>query len=73
MQVVLCDICERPIRGQALKIHLMRGEAVNTEGGRPRIIQRGNASMRYACSACGNWIEQAIGHLRASLIGTLAG
>ncbi len=68
MQAVLCDICEQPIRGQAMEIHFIRGEAVNMEEGRPRVVQRGNTSMRWTCASCGNWIEQAIAHLRASLL-----
>ena len=68
MQAVLCDICEQPIRGEALEIHLIRGEAVNMEEGRARVVQRGITSMRYACGPCGNWIEQAIVHLRVSLV-----
>ena len=69
MQAILCDICERPIRGQALELHFIRGEAVNAEEGRPRVVQRGTSSMRYACMACGTWIEQAISHLRQSIAG----
>ncbi len=65
MQAVLCDICEQPIRGEALEIHFIRGEAVNMEEGRARVVQRGTTSMRYAC---GPWIEQAVGHLRSSLV-----
>ena len=68
MQAVLCDICEQPIRGEALEIHLIRGEAVNMEEGRARVVQRGTTSMRYACGPCGTWIEQAIAHLRLSLV-----
>ena len=70
MQAVLCDICEMPIRGEATEIHFIRGEAVYTEEGRPRVVQRGSASMRYACKPCSAWIEAAITHLRMSVART---
>lgn len=59
MQVVLCDICEQPIRG----------EAVSTDEGRPRVAQRGGASIRFLCSGCGNWLRDAMEHLRVGLRG----
>lgn len=67
MQAILCDICEQPIRGEATEIHFIRGEAVAGEEGRPRVVQRGGASMRYACKPCSSWIDAAITHLRQSL------
>lgn len=67
MQAVLCDVCERPIKGQALEVHHIRGEAVHTEEGRPRVVQRGTANMFYMCDPCGGWVTQAIEHLRGSL------
>ncbi len=69
MQAVLCDICEQPIRGEALELHLIRGEAVNAEEGRPRVAQRGGASMQFLCAGCGNWLRDAMEHLRAGLRG----
>jgi hypothetical protein len=67
MQAVLCDVCGRPIKGQALEVHHIRGEAVHTEEGRPRVVQRGTANMFYMCDPCGGWVTQAIEHLRDSL------
>ena len=67
MQAVLCDVCERPIRGLALEVHHIRGEAVHTEEGRPRVVQRDSANMFYMCDPCGAWVEQTIDHLRESL------
>ena len=46
--------------------------AVYTEEGRPRVVQRGTASMRYACKPCSSWIEAAISHLRLSVARTTA-
>ena len=70
MQAVLCDVCERPIRGRALEVHHIRGEAVHTEEGRPRVVQRGSTSMFYMCESCGGWVTQAISYLRESLTGS---
>ena len=67
MQAVLCDVCERPIRGTALEVHHIRGEAVQTEEGRPRVVQRGATHMFYMCEPCGGWVVQAIDHLRRTL------
>ena len=64
MQTVLCDICERPVRGQAYEFHFIHGEAVNTETGQPRIVQRGGTRMMYLCSPCGGWVQTAMDHLR---------
>ena len=72
MQAVLCDVCELPIRGLAMEVHHIRGEAVQTEEGRPRVVQRGIASMFYMCDPCGAWVTQAIDHLRESLRATAA-
>ena len=69
MQAVLCDVCERPIRGKALEVHHIRGEAVYTEEGRPRVVARGKANMYYMCDACGTWVIEAIAHLRTNLAG----
>ena len=67
MQAVLCDICEQPIRGKALEVHHIKGEAVHTEEGKPRVVRRGDASMFYMCEPCGGWVTQAIDHLRVTL------
>ncbi len=69
MQAVLCDICEQPIRGEALELHLIRGEAVSGDEGRPRVAQRGGASMQFLCGGCGSWLRDAIEHLRVGLRG----
>jgi hypothetical protein len=50
---VLCDICERPIRSKAFESHVIRGEAVHTEQGQPRIVQREGSLFMYMCSPCG--------------------
>ncbi|MBM4415086.1 MAG: hypothetical protein FJ035_02215 [Chloroflexi bacterium] len=67
MQAVLCDICEQPIRGEALELHMIRGEAVSFDEGRPRVAQRGGASMQFLCAGCGGWLRDAMGHLRAGM------
>ena len=64
MQAVLCDICEGPIRNKAFEIHIIRGEAVHTEQGRPRIAQRGGAQMNFLCGGCGDWVLEAMAHLK---------
>ena len=70
MQAMLCDVCELPIRGLAMEVH--HSEAVQTEEGRPRVVQRGSASMFYMCDPCGAWVTQAIDHLRESFRATSA-
>ncbi len=67
MQAMLCDICERPIRGKAFEFQIIRGEAVNTEQEPPRIVQREGSQMMHVCSPCGHWIMEAIAHLRQTL------
>ena len=67
MQAVLCDICERPIRGKAFEFQIIRGEAVNTEQGQPRIVQREGSQMMHVCSSCGYWTMEAMAHLRQTL------
>ena len=67
MQAVLCDVCEQPIRGRALEVHHIKGEAVQTEEGKPRVVRRGDASMFYMCERCGGWVVQAIDHLRSAV------
>lgn len=66
MQALLCDICENRIQGIAHELHHLRGEAVNTEQGTPRIVQREGARMVYLCTPCGDWVQGAIDHLRES-------
>ncbi len=64
MQAVLCDTCERPIRGKAFEFHVIRGEAVHTEQGQPRIVQREGSLFMYMCSPCGYWVQEVIAYLR---------
>lgn len=45
MQVVLCDICDLPIRGKAFEIHFIHGEAVHSESGGSRIVSRDGTTM----------------------------
>lgn len=67
MQSLLCDICDRPIRGEAFELQYIRGEAVQAEDGRPRIVQRSGSSLHHLCHACGTWVYQAMSHLRQNL------
>ena len=67
MQAVLCDICEHPIRGKAFEFQIIRGEAVNTEQGRPRVVLREGSQMMYVCSPRGYWVMEAMAHLRQTL------
>ena len=48
-------------------MHHIKGEAVHTEEGKPRVVRRGEASMFYMCEPCGGWVTQAIDHLRVTL------
>ncbi len=64
MQVVLCDICDLPIRGKAYELHLIHGEAVHSETGGSRIISRDGSSMTFLCASCGHWTQEAMEHLR---------
>lgn len=64
MQAVLCDICERPIRGKAFEVHFIHGEAVNTESGSSRIVQRDGTTMTFLCDSCGRWTRAAMDYLR---------
>ena len=64
MQAVLCDLCDRPIRGSAFELHFIRGEAVSGENGQTRLVQREGSSMLHLCTTCGEWVQQAMAHLR---------
>ena len=64
MQAVLCDICEQPIRGKAFEVHFIHGEAVNTDAGSSRIIQRDGTTMTFLCQSCGSWTRDAMDYLR---------
>ena len=66
MQPVLCDICERPIRGPAYEFHFIRGEVGKHGAGTPRIVQRQGAHMIYLCDPCGGWVRGAMDHLRTA-------
>ena len=64
MNALLCDICERPIRGSAYELHFIRGEAVVGEGGQSRIVHREGSTMLHLCETCGDWVRAAMDHLR---------
>ncbi len=64
MQAVLCDICEQPIRGKAFEVHFIHGEAVNSESGTSRIVQRDGTTMTFLCDSCGSWTRDAMAYLR---------
>ena len=64
MQVVLCDICDLPIRGKAVEIHFIHGEAVHSETGGSRIVSRDGTTMTFLCEACGTWTREAMEYLR---------
>ena len=64
MQATLCDICEQPIRGKAFEVHFIHGEAVNTDSGSSRIVQRDGTTMTFLCQACGGWTRDAMEYLR---------
>jgi hypothetical protein len=67
VQAVLCDICGQPILGSAYELQILHGRAVQTETGRPRIVQRaGGQMMSFMCERCGDWTTRAMEHLRAS-------
>jgi hypothetical protein len=62
MHVVLCDICDRGIRGTAFELHFVRGEAVLNEQA-PLRVASGGTRLLYVCEACGNWLQLAVEHL----------
>ena len=64
MQAMLCDICERPIRGKAFEVHFIHGEVVNTDAGFSRISQRDGTTMTFLCQSCGSWTRDAMDFLR---------
>ncbi len=64
MQVVLCDICETPIRGKAVEIHFIHGEAVYSEMRGTRIVSREGTTMTFLCESCGQWTQSAMEYLR---------
>jgi hypothetical protein len=67
VQAVLCDICGHPILGNAYELQILRGRAVQTETGRPRIVQRAGAQlMSFMCEGCGDWTTRAMEHLRTA-------
>lgn len=63
MQAVLCDVCERKVRGPAFELHFIRGEAVKSDNG-TRLTHRGSSQQIYLCSGCGQWLKFALEHLR---------
>ncbi|RLT43195.1 MAG: hypothetical protein DWI58_04860 [Chloroflexi bacterium] len=64
MQVVLCDICDTPIRGKAVEIHFIHGEAVHSEMRGTRIVSRDGTTMTFLCESCGQWTREAMEYLR---------
>ncbi len=64
MQVVLCDICDLPIRGKAVEVHLIHGEAVQSELRGTRIVSREGTTMTFLCESCGQWTRDAMEYLR---------
>ena len=63
MQVVLCDICDTPIRGKAFEVHFIHGEAVQMDGA-SRIVTRDGTTMTFLCNSCGQWTREAMEYLR---------
>ena len=59
MQAVLRYACERPIRGLAMDVHHIRGEVVQTDERRLRVVARGSANTFHMCDPCGAWVPQA--------------
>lgn len=66
MQTVLCDICDRPVRGAAFEIHLIEGEATTMDAEQVRIVRRMGSQMMHLCGQCGNWVRSAMNQLRES-------
>ena len=64
MQVVLCDICDLPIRGKAFEVQFIHGEAVHSESGGSRIVSRDGTTMTFLCDSCGRWTREAMEYLR---------
>ena len=64
MQVVLCDICDLPIRGKAVELHFIHGEAVHSDTGGSRIVSREGTTMTFLCGDCGQWLREAMEYLR---------
>jgi len=64
MQVVLCDICDVPIRGKAVEVHFLLGEAVHSDIGGTRIVSRDGTTMTFLCVSCGQWMRDAMEYLR---------
>lgn len=69
MNVLLCDTCKTPIDGDAFEFHYIRGRAVPADQGRSRMIRSGQGRVMFLCDPCGRWINRAIDHLRAALVG----
>lgn len=63
MQAVLCDVCERKVRGAAFELHFIQGEAVKAESG-TRLAQRAGSQQLLLCGGCGQWLKFALEHLR---------
>lgn len=68
MQVVLCDICDTPIRGKAVEIHVILGDAVYSETRGTRIVSRDGTTMSFLCESCGQWTQSAMEYLRQGYV-----
>jgi hypothetical protein len=68
VQALLCDVCNGPMSGEALELHVFRGQAVKGDGGSVRIAQRGGASQIFMCESCGTWMHSALDHLRRACL-----
>lgn len=64
VQVVLCDICNQPISGSAVEMHLFHGDVALNELGVARVITRDGSSMTFLCEICASWTKEAMAHLR---------
>jgi hypothetical protein len=63
MQAVLCDVCERKVKGSAFELHFIQGEAVKADAG-TRLSHRGGSQQILLCGGCGQWVKFALEHLR---------
>ena len=71
MQAVLCDICNQPITGSAIEMHLFRGHVSLNELGVARVITRDGSSMTLLCEVCASWTQEAMDHLRDARAGAM--
>ncbi len=71
MQAVLCDICNQPITGSAIEMHLFSGHVALNELGVARVIRSDGSSMTFLCEACASWTQEAMDHLRDARAGAV--